>query len=198
MHKKLAFKDLIDIKQVLDSKGIQFFIAYGACLGIIREKDFIDYDDDIDIVITQKLTYKQKKEIGWLLHDIGFIVDDNICWNVYGRFEANEGGYNGTEKTGIIASKRNISVSIMFFYDNGEEWMCIPKRGGIPVLVIPYRFLKEGEWVKFKGEKFLVPSPVKEYLEWTYGDWKTPSREHAKQYWEGKDVKKLAKKYFEL
>jgi len=198
MNKKLALKDLKDIRDVLNSKGVKFFLAYGACLGAIREKDFIEYDDDIDIVIIDKLTYKQRKEIAWLLDDIGFKTDTNVVWNVYGRFEENEFGYNGTEETGIIACKRNVSVSVMFFYDNGKEWLCIPKRGGIPVLAIPYKFLKEGEWIKFKGDKFLVPSPVIEYLEFTYGDWKTPSREHAKQYWQVHDKTKLAKEYFEL
>lgn len=197
MNNKLAFKDLLDIKRVLDSKGVKFFLAYGACLGAIREKDFIEYDDDIDLVITDKLTYKKRKEIAWLLYDIGFKTNTDVVWNVYGRFEENEFGYNGTEITGIIACKRNIPVSIMFYYDNGEEMVCIPKKGGIPVLAIPYRFLKEGEWIKFKGEKFLVPSPVKEYLEFTYGDWKTPVRDkHAPQYWETRDKNELAKKYF--
>jgi len=198
MNSKDATKDLLDVKRVLDSKGVKFFLCYGALLGAIREKDFIDTDDDIDLVITDTLTYKQRKEIAWLLDDIGFVLNDDIVWNVYGRFEANQTGYNGTEETGIIAIKRNIPVSIMFYYNDGTEWLCIPKRGGIPVMSIPYKFLKEGEYIKFKGEKFLVPSPVIEYLEWTYGDWKTPRDEHAKQYWETRDKDKLAKKYFEL
>ena len=198
MNNELATKDLKDIKTLLDSKGVKFFLAYGACLGAIREKDFISYDDDIDLVIIDKLTYKQRKEIAWSLADIGFMPNTGIAWNVYGRMEINESGYNGTEETGIIACKRNVDVSIMFFFDNGEEWLCIPKRGGIPVLAIPYRFLEKGEWIKFKGEKFLAPGPVKKYLEFTYGDWRTPCKDHAKQYWQVHDKNELAKKYFEL
>lgn len=198
MNRELARKDLIDIKKALDSKGIKFFLAYGVVLGAIREKDFIEHDDDIDLIITQKLTYKEKKDIGWLLHDIGFQTNSDILWNVYGRFEENQFGYNGTDETGIIAVRRGIPVSVMFFYDNGKEWMCIPRRGGIPVLTVPYKFLEKGKTIKFKGEKFLIPSPTIEYLEYTYGkDWKTPIEDkHAKQYWQGKNIKELAKKYF--
>lgn len=199
MDKALVTKDLLDIKRVLDSLGVQFFLGYGVVLGIIREKDFIDFDDDIDIIITQNLTFKKRKEIGYLLQDIGFVGWDDVMWNVYGRFEKAEWGYNGTETTGIIPCKRNISVSIMFYYDTGEEWLCIPKRGGIPVLAVPKKFLEKGRWVKFKGEKFLIPDPTIEYLEFLYGDWKTPRPgEHAKQYWQIHDKVKLAEKYFEL
>jgi hypothetical protein len=200
MDNKLATKDLLDVKKVLDSLGVQFFLGYGVVLGIVREKDFIPFDDDIDIIITQNLTYKQRKEIGYLLFDIGFHGWDDVVWNVYGRFEKAEGGYNGTEKTGIIPCKRNVPISIMFYFDNGDEWLCIPKRGGIPVLAIPKKFLEKGRWVKFKGEQFLIPDPTIEYLEFLYGkDWRTPIRDkHAKQYWQIHDKLELAKKYFEL
>jgi len=196
--KEGAEKDLKDIKQVLDSKGVQFFLGYGLVLGIVRDKDFIKHDDDIDLIITQKLTYKQRKQIAWALWDIGFKVLEGIAWNVYGRYEASEDGYNGTEITGIIPCQRNIPVSIFFYYDNGEEWLCIPKKGGLPVLAIPYKYLEKGEWVKFKGEKFLLPSPVKEYLVYTYGeDWKKPKEDsHAKQYWEIHPKEELFKKYW--
>ena len=63
MDKEGATKDLLDIKRVLDSLGVKLFLGYGAVLGAIREKDWIDHDDDIDIVIIEKLTYKQRKEI---------------------------------------------------------------------------------------------------------------------------------------
>lgn len=197
MNKKDALKDLLDIKKVLDSRGVEFFLGYGTCLGAYREKDFIDGDDDIDLIVTQKLTYKEKKQIGHLLKDIGFVKNDDVLWNVYGRFEENHEGYNGTEETGVIVSKRGVPITIFFFYDNGKEWMCIPKRGGIPLLVIPHKFLKKGEPIKFKKEKFLVPSPVEEYLEFAYSDWKDPNKkEHSPQYWEDKDVNELAKVYF--
>jgi len=200
MDNQLATKDLIDVKRVLDSLGVQFFLGYGVVLGIIREKDFIPFDDDIDIIITQPITYKKRKEIGYLLFDIGFHGWDDVVWNVYGRYEKAEGGYNGTEKTGIIPCKRNVPISIMFYFDNGDEWLCIPKRGGIPVLAVPKKFLEKGRWVKFKGEKFLIPDPTIEYLEFLYGkDWKIPKEgEHAKQYWQIHDKVKLAEKYFEL
>ena len=198
MDNEGATKDLLDIKMLLDSKGVQFFLAYGAVLGAIRENDWIEYDDDIDLVITQKLTYKQRKEIGWALWDIGFKTWTDVVWNVYGRFEEAEAGYNGTEETGIIPCIRNVPVSIMFYYDNGKEWLCIPKKGGLPVLGIPYKFLEKGECIKFKGEQFLIPSPKIEYLEFTYGkDWKTPIEDkHAEQYWQIHDKNELVKKYW--
>ncbi len=197
MNNTLALKDLLDIKYLLDKRGVQFFLGYGTCLGAYRDKDFLPGDDDIDLIVTQKLTYKEKKRLGHALIDIGFERNPDVLWNVYGRFEENLNGYNGTEETGVIVSKRGVPITIFFFFDNGEEWMCIPRRGGIPVLTIPHKFLQKGKQIKFKGEKFLVPDKVEEYLAYAYSDWKNPNaKEHSPQYWEDKDINELARKYF--
>lgn len=184
MNNELATKDLLDVKRVFDSQNVPFFLAYGVLLGAIREKDFIEYDDDIDLIVTEKLTYKQRKELGWLLYDVGFVLQENITFNVFGKFEYPEIGYNGTEKTGIIVCQKNVPVSIMFFKEEKDDLILIPKMGGIPILESKTKFFKNGKTIKFKGEKFLSPNPPEDYLEYTYGnDWKIPKRNaHAEHY----------------
>jgi len=195
MEKDYAKKDLLDIKKVLDTRGIKFFLAYGTALGAYRDKDFIDGDDDIDLIITQKLTLKERKKIGWALLDIGFKRQDRVMFNVFGRFEQVGEGYDGTEETGIIVCERYVPVTIFFFSDE-EKMKCIPKLGSFPVLETKDKFFKEGEKIKFLKEDFLIPSPIEEYLEYTYDDWKTPvSGEHAKQYSEIYGEEHLRQKY---
>ena len=209
MNKEDAFKDLMEVKQALDSLGIRWFLTYGAVLGAIREKDFIAHDDDLDLTIVDPLTYKQRKEIGWLLQDIGFTNQEDMLWNIMGRWEKPSVGwdgkgetctYNGTEETGIIVAKKRVPVSIFFFKSEGDNYLLIPLPYAIPLLETPKKFYEKGEWIKFKGEKFLIPSPVKEYFEYTYGkDWRTPKEgAHATQYAKQHDLKEIAKKYWEL
>jgi len=196
MDKDFATKDLIAIKQLLDARGIQFFLAYGTALGAVRDKDFIEYDDDIDLIITQKLTLKERKKIGWALEDIGFKTQSRIMFNVFGRMESVHEGYNGTEETGIIVVERYVNVSIFFFCQKDDKFVVIPKLGSFPILETEKRFFEKGEVIKFKNESFLVPSPIKEYLEYTYGNWKEPRKgEHAKQFSEIYGIQYLKDNY---
>lgn len=51
--KLLAIKTLHTITACLDSHHIPYFIAYGTLLGYYRHRDFIPWDDDIDIIVIE-------------------------------------------------------------------------------------------------------------------------------------------------
>lgn len=181
-------KDLKDVLSVFKKFNVEVFLVYGAVLGAVREKDFIKWDDDIDLAIMQKIDYKTRKAIGWALLDIGFHPQP-IAFNVFGRMEPSEPGYNGDGETGIIVCERGFKFSIFFYKaedcpEHGVEYVCTPKMGAIRLLCTPTRFYEKPDSVKLHGEHFMTPGPVLEYLEYTYGDWKTPQREnaHAMQY----------------
>lgn len=192
-----ARKDLEDIQKVFDSFGVRLFVTYGALLGLYRDGNFIPYDDDIDLCVIDKIDYKTRKDIGWALFNIGFVPqmfgseDDPhvMIFKVYGRYEHSGMGYNGDEHSGIITCQRNIRVTLFFFSEepcdiHERDMTCVPMYKGARLIFTPAHFFDKPDIIKFKGKKYLTPSPIKEYLTFMYGkDWKKPLKGvHAPQW----------------
>lgn len=188
----LIMKDLLDVLAVFKKHNVRAFLAFGAVLGSQREKDFIKWDDDIDLDVVDTCDYQTRKSIGWMLFDLGFKPQD-IGFNVCGRIEPGEIGYNGDEQSGIIVCERNFKFSIFFYKEvdcpeHGKEMVCIPKYRALKLICTPSYFYDKPGKVKLHGYEFITPTidgSVSKYLEYVYGNWKEPVREggHAKQYY---------------
>ena len=63
MDKELATKNLKLLKKVFDKFGVRFFLAYGTCLGAYRDNNFLPGDNDIDIMVTDNVDFKTRKDI---------------------------------------------------------------------------------------------------------------------------------------
>lgn len=183
-------KDLETIKEVFDKYGVKLYIVYGALLGIHRDGKLIEHDDDIDIAIIDPIPFEVRKKIGWNLYDLGFMPQD-IAFNVFGRMEPSEIGYNGDENTGIIVCQRNFKFTIFFFKEelceqHGPEYVCIPKLGALKLISTPVKFFTKPDQIKIGKKKYLCPAPIKEYLSWAYFDnWKDKTdRRHSPTYFE--------------
>ena len=50
-HQLYAIEALEYLTQILDRNNIKYFLLAGSCLGAVRHKGFIPWDDDIDIGI---------------------------------------------------------------------------------------------------------------------------------------------------
>lgn len=51
---KVLVDMLVDIQHICDSVGVEFALCGGSCLGTVRHKGFIPWDDDVDIVMFRK------------------------------------------------------------------------------------------------------------------------------------------------
>jgi phosphorylcholine metabolism protein LicD len=162
MNSEDAFKDLLCVKGILDKLGIRFFLFQGTCLGAYRNKDFIEYDGDVDLGVFGE---EHKDTIERMMDKEGFMPS--------------------LAAPRAITAKRNVIFNIMFFVKEEDEFVSYAVDECLtPLWCFPSKFgeLKE---IEFKGEKFLALSPIEEYLEWTYGeDWQEPIKgKSAQDYW---------------
>jgi hypothetical protein len=181
-------KDLEDIGQVFERYGVRFLVVYGVALGFHRDGDFLPDDNDIDLAVIDPIDLKTRKAIGWSLYDLGF-EPQQIAFNVFGRMEPAEIGYNGDSETGIIVCERNFKFTIFFFKaedcpQHGPEYVCTPKLGAMKLIASPTRFYEKLDTIKLNKKKYLVPGPIEDYLAFTYFDnWKDKTdRRHGDTY----------------
>ncbi|MFT5259460.1 MAG: hypothetical protein ACI9J2_002468 [Saprospiraceae bacterium] len=150
---------LLEAKGIMDSLGVRFFLRQGTCLGIIRNKALIPWDDDIDI---------------GSLYGLDGVTDEKIE-AVAAAFTAN-GYYAKVEDSddcvGVTMMKSSTRI----------DWNCYKVTNGTtvhyPGVRMPAQLFENLKEIDFIGTIFFVPNPPEEYLRFKYGlDWMTPKKE---------------------
>ncbi len=173
MNKEIAIKNLNDLEEILSGFNIQMFLAYGTCLGVVREGDIIDHDLDTDVGI---LAEKWNFDVIPALYKAGFRI-----LNIFGMFNY------GCE---IAVARDGVKTDIMFFYKKrGADckeyyWNALWKNGcrnGQADMIkhtYPVELLEVLKDVKLGGYHFGVPERTEDYLIRVYGaDWRIPVKD---------------------
>lgn len=154
----IAEELLRDAKEIMDQLGVVFFLRQGTCLGAIRDKAMIPWDDDIDI----------GSVIG--LHGTTETAIDRVASAFRGR------GYFVR-----IEDRSHYAEVAMIRRSTRIDWTCYRIVDDTilhyPGLRIPTRLFTQLEEIDFIGTKFNVPSPTEEYLRRKYGPgWMIPKQ----------------------
>ena len=151
-----AAERLIDIKRILDQLGAVFFIASGTCLGAVRDGQFIEWDDEMDMGSVIGLNGLDEKTIN---RGIAAFEDNGYYVHVD----------RSSRHIGVHVVKGSIRADWTCHRIVGDSVFQYP---GVRTPLELYTQLKE---IDFIGEKFLVPNPPEKYLETKYGsNWATP------------------------
>lgn len=151
INKTIACENLKVVLDILEKKHVRVSIAYGTLLGIIRDHDFIDWDEDIDLYILAEDVELFKNSL-WDLKKEGFeLIRSDRCDHLFSIKR------NGEYIDFYIMEK--ISQEIRSDLGNGF----ILEKHLANLIKFP-----------FKNIQVPIPEQYKEYLYLTYGDWQTP------------------------
>jgi len=151
---------LFETADILDACGVEFFLVFGTCLGAVREQRLISWDYDIDLGFYDTERLGELREI---FRGKGYEIKNR------GRSEY---AYLPMIRRGVLVDIHPFTKEeekMVTYSMPWEAWLSFPAHFGTLQHAIMY------------DRTFLTPSPAEEYLEWTYGDWRTPSDLSATQ-----------------
>jgi hypothetical protein len=156
IDKDKCFKILCEIDDLCKKYGVKYYLSEGTALGIYRNSDLIDWDDDIDIGMEEsQYNIFVEKCLPELISKEYYLT--------YYYHPSINGYILGFNKDKQLIDIENVKV--------GEK--CISKYGKLCDELLPHiQKITEKEW---KGRKF--PVPEESYYVYLYGkDWRTPKK----------------------
>jgi len=170
---EIALDMLKKVTNILDDKGIKYWLEGGTLLGIIREDRLLPWDNDMDISLTEEYydaiieATDEIKKLGYMVWDKEFEKDDDPFVKGIKRIIKIR-----NRRLFFIRGEVALDIFIKFKKDAEYFWQVGQKRKSVPALF--YDNLKEHQ---FDGKAYLVPKACEQYLTFRYGDWKTPVKE---------------------
>ena len=150
IDKKIAFENLKVVAEIMNGHNLNWGPVLGTLLGIVRDNDFITWDEDIDLYVLEE----DKEKFLTLL------------------FKFQKAGFDVIRywRCGLLSIKRNGEYIDFYFAKKiADNIRCTNG----DVFYFEKYFQDTITW-DFKGIKFNIPKDYEEYLEFRYGDWRTP------------------------
>lgn len=179
---------LFDIKDVLDEMGLEFVLLQGTLLGAIREHDFIDTDEDIDL--------------GIRIYDLAPIMG-RLAKRLRSkkfRTDSVQLSYGFPKDIKIIRSPVRTDL-VSYDFCNGKMFRSLRKIDRIKVY--DRKFIDNLKEIDFLGRNFKIFVDAEEWLEIEYGpDWRKREKRSGKfttamvkGYWENVVLKTYGSNY---
>lgn len=168
----VARRMLNDTATILNAAGIRYFLDAGGLLGIVREGDLIPWDHDLDLLMPaselQKLqkTFLRFRMRGWRVSTDSTMPADGPGWK-----QGDLRCIKIRNRNAIFFGRGRMVMDVSMLYEaDGYYWRCAMGK----MWRIPKKYCDRSRTLDFGGQQIQVPDYTEDYLQFIYGDWKTP------------------------
>lgn len=148
--KDQALENLSIMTDILNRTGLHWGPCWGTLLGMVREHDFISWDEDIDLYILSE-DEELFRTLLWELKDAGF---DLVRY----------------ERRGLYSIMRKGEYIDFYVLEKIADNLRQTKGGSY----LFEKYVQDTIPYDFKGVTLSIPREYDEYLTFQYGDWRTP------------------------
>lgn len=184
-RKMWALEDIATCYECAKKAGMKdkLFINFGVLLGIIREKDFIKSDDDVDMCVKEVSKKQQDEYVAYLDSNNMFFAREKHAKradkDMYVWFTLRK--KLGRAK---FCHWLGFEWQNFWWWSKGRKWVRMSKfdqnRWGWTsddeaiALGLPAEYMKKLIWIDFKGVKVQIPEMFGSVLDWEYPGWPYP------------------------
>ena len=172
--KEIAREMALTLRRLAQERDIDLYLDFGTLLGAFRERDFIPWDDDIDFAVNDE---QFDAVIAMVRENKGlFPQRDGMQWSV----ELMSAGALGATVRATCNNLPGSCCVVPFEVDIcrrvRREGMAVAL-GSMPEFFCPERHFDGYEHIELFGQHFKVPADALGYLDFVYGQWRTPRQD---------------------
>lgn len=169
--KAQATENLLLFKGVMEGLDLPFFLMEGTLLGVYRNGDFIEGDeDDIDLGMRSRyFTMSNVNDMTEALEAVGFELTKRFVHPDLGTLE------------GVSYKRGENHIDVFPIHTKSDAAFMLAKGRGRPgfppviAFVYPLECFESFDTIEFLGVKFNIPHDVEVFLAARYGEnWRTP------------------------
>ena len=171
---RFGFRILGELNEVFKRNHVEYYLAFGTLLGMMREGGFIAHDDDKDLLVNSQDTKDVKKVVAMML-ECGFkfkhvlVASGKILYYTFEKYGVSVDLWcfdRLSDNSGFYFYLAYTNLNVKYERANQCNWYRI-KQPNISL----------GKKIKMRGAQFMIPDNAIEMLEAFYGKgWKTPDR----------------------